>query len=66
MHAADIIMIWINVIRMRKTTKNDQIDTQQELLLWSRYQYADPTLKGYFIRDNGQSDTVFDRCGMHV
>ena len=42
-----------------KTTKNDRIDTRQELLLWSVYQYADPTLKGYFIRDNGQSDKVF-------
>lgn len=42
-----------------KKTKNGYIDTQQELLLWSVYQYADPALKGYFVKDNGQNAGVF-------
>ena len=34
---------------------NGRIDTQSELMLWGAYQYADKSLKNYFIYDNGET-----------
>ena len=42
-----------------KNKANGYIDTPEELMLWSVYQYADTTLKGYFARDNGENNNVF-------
>ena len=42
-----------------KNKTNGYIDTPEELMLWSAYQYADGSIKRYFVRDNGDGDTVF-------
>ena len=34
---------------------NGRVDTPEELMLWSAYQYADTSLKNYFIYDNGNT-----------